>query len=79
MLMGHNDDRAPLRSKRLEHRQDEFPGGRIEITGWLVSQENQWVIDERPGDGRPLLLAAGKPSRTVMAAGKESDGRKQTL
>jgi hypothetical protein len=29
----------------------------IQIAGGLVSQQNGGVIDQRPGDGHPLLLA----------------------
>jgi hypothetical protein len=32
----------------------------VEISGWLVGQDQFWLIDERAGDRHALLFAAGK-------------------
>ena len=35
--------------------------------GRLVGQHQGWVLDQRPGDGHPLLLAAGHLVGSVVA------------
>src|SRR5688572_2022520 len=49
-------------------------GPRVEITGRLVGEEQDRIVDERAGDGHPLLLAAGELGRTVMRPVAEADG-----
>src|SRR5690606_26512947 len=41
--------------------------------GRLVCKQDMRVVDERPGDGHPLLLTAGKLRRLVRLAFGETD------
>jgi hypothetical protein len=38
----------------------------IQIAGWFVGKEEGWASDQRPGNGHPLLLAAGKLGWMVL-------------
>ena len=49
----------------LEHA---LGGGRVEIAGRLVGEEETRPIGDGTGDGYALLLTAGKLRRTVIAA-----------
>ncbi len=40
---------------------------RVEVAGGLVGQEDERTVDEGPGDGHPLLLAAGQLVGQVVA------------
>src|SRR6266566_2704940 len=45
----------------LQQQLNDLPrGGRIEVSRGLVREENPWIVDQRPGDRHPLLLAARK-------------------
>ena len=35
----------------------------IKVAGWLISQQNRWLVDERPRDRQHLLLAARECAR----------------
>ena len=54
-------------------------GGRVEVPGRLVGEEELGAIDEGAGDGDPLLLAPGQLGREVVAAAGEPDAREQVL
>ena len=41
-------------------------GRRIEVARWFVRQQIARLGDERPAEGRPLLLSMGQPSRAVV-------------
>ena len=63
----------PARVERFEHLHDFFAGGRVQVAGRLVGQDHVRVVDQRPGDGHALLLAAGKlegPMVEAVAAGR---------
>jgi len=47
---------------------NQFAGATVEIAGWLIGQQYLRLGDERPCQRQPLLLAAGKLSRTMMPA-----------
>ena len=66
-IVRHQDHRDPLGVELLEHPQDFDAGVRIEVAGRLVGQEQGGVVDQGPGDGHPLLLAARHLRRFVVA------------
>src|SRR4051812_33201072 len=72
-----HDRRARFAIDRLEQLDDASARVTIEITCWLVSEENAWCIDERAGDGDALLLAAGELRRKVVKAVAEPDAAKE--
>ena len=51
-----------------DHFKNQVPGAPVEITGWFIGQEYLGLGDERSRQRQPLLFAAGKLSRTMMAA-----------
>src|SRR6202022_2268127 len=45
----------------LQEQLDDLPGGRrVEVPGRLIGEKDPRIVDERPRDRDPLLLAAGK-------------------
>ncbi len=52
---------------------NQFPGATIEIAGWLIGQQHLRLGDERTRQRQPLLLAAGKLTRTMMSAILKAD------
>ena len=78
-IVRHQDDGDPLGVELLEHPQDFHAGVRIEVAGRLVGQQQRGAIDQRPGDGHPLLLAAGHLRRLVVGAVGQPDAVQQRL
>ena len=58
----------PWALQPLEHPQDLVAGTRIEIARRFVGQQQCRAIDQGPGDGDSLLLAAGHLRRLVVHA-----------
>ena len=48
-------------------------GGVIEVSGWLVSQKNFWLVDEGSANGDSLSFSAGKLRRAMSHAVRETD------
>src|ERR1700748_616515 len=44
----------------MQQEYDHFAGGRVEVTGGLVGQDELWAIGQGPRDSHALLLAAGQ-------------------
>src|SRR5688500_9866743 len=57
-FVGHQDDRIAGFGEPLKQRHDFRAGLRVEIAGRLVGQQQRWIVDQRPGDGDALTLAA---------------------
>src|SRR5919199_1394131 len=49
-------------------------GGGVEVAGRLVGQDDRWTGGDGPGDGHPLLLAAGELRGQVPHAFGQPDG-----
>ena len=49
-------------------------GARVEVAGRLVGQQDFGLVYQRPGDGHPLLLAAGKLPGLVGGPLLQPDG-----
>ena len=63
----------------LEHPKDFHARTRIEVAGRLVGQEQGRMIDQGPGDGHALLLAARHLRRLVIAPFGKPNQFQQTL
>ena len=72
-LVRNQNDRVALLIQILEERHDFFAGLRVEVSGWLVGENDFRVVGERSRDGDTLLLATGKLVRAVLHAVAESD------
>ena len=60
-LMGDDDHRDPqLLVQLLQKREDGIGGGGVQSGGGLIAEKHLRVRSQRPGDGHPLLLAAGE-------------------
>ncbi len=44
---------------------------RVEVPGRLVRDDHAGLVDEGPGDRRPLLLAAGERDRELVGLGAQ--------
>ena len=71
--MGDHQQGPPLRSELLEEVEDVPAGGRVEVAGRLVGEQQRRVAGERTGDRHPLHLPAGELRRTVVHAVREPD------
>lgn len=71
--MGHDEDRAPRIGLLLQELQDLHAGAEVEVPGGFVRHEERVVGGERPGDGHPLLLAAGQLARVVVEPFGQTD------
>src|SRR3978361_187599 len=59
-VVGRHDDGRAGAVDAVEEAHDPGRGGRVQVSGRLVGQEDQRPVDERAGDGDPLLLATGE-------------------
>ncbi len=57
----------------VEEVHDLGRGGRVEVAGRLVGEEDRRVVDQRAGDGHALALAAGELVGLVVHALAEPD------
>ena len=64
-----HDERFARCSGQVEEQGQDM-GSRflVEIAGWLVGQEEQGVVGQRPGNGHALLFAAGEAVREGVCA-----------
>jgi hypothetical protein len=56
VIMGDNDERLALLMQTVEQKENLAAAFRIQIAGWLISENHQGVIRQRTGNCRPLLL-----------------------
>ena len=68
LIVSDQEDGRPLGTVRHapEQLQDRLAGFGVERGGRLVGEDQRRVIDERPGDGDPLLLAPRERCRQVV-------------
>ena len=59
LVVGRHHHRGARPVDAVEQAHDAAVGG-VQVAGRLVGQEDQGPVDEGPGDGHPLLLAAGE-------------------
>jgi hypothetical protein len=71
-VMGHEHQRGLRLAVQPEQQFDDaLAGGRIQVAGGLVGEQHRGIGGEGPGDGHPLLLAAGQLVRVMALAGGE--------
>ena len=78
-LVRHHDDRLPGVVQLVEQAEDFLARAAVEIAGRLVGQQDRGLVDQRPGDGDALLLAAGKLVGPVAHAIAQADGFQRLL
>jgi hypothetical protein len=59
-VVGGHDHRGAGAVDAVEQAHDADRGGRVEVAGGLVGQQDQRPVHEGPGDRHALLLAAGE-------------------
>src|SRR5688500_591652 len=73
-IVGHDQDRrARLFVQLLEELDKAGPGSTIEVTGWLIGEENTRGVRKCAGNGHTLLLAARKLRWQVVESIAEAD------
>src|SRR5437667_7585599 len=72
LVRDQHDGDGVLVVEAFEDIQDLHAGGRIEVAGRLVGQQQRWSIDQGAGNGDPLLLAAGQLVGMVIFATAEA-------
>src|SRR5690606_29710633 len=55
----------------LEHRHDLLRSMAVEGAGWLIRQQDLGIVDQRPSNRHPLLLAAGELRGKMVGAGRK--------
>src|SRR5437899_1827010 len=77
-LVGHEDDRSTVGHGSLpQDAEDLAPGGRVQVAGRLVGEDQGRADDQGPGDRHPLLLAPGQLPGTVPGPVGEPDLRQR--
>src|SRR5215203_3426051 len=66
-------DRDPRSVQFLKQVEDLGAGDRVQVSGWLVGQQQGGAVDQRPGDSYPLHLPAGELGRAVVRPLGEAD------
>ena len=64
LVSDHYDGLAPGVQAR-QQLNDLRPGGRVKIPRRFVSKNHRRIVDQRPGDGNPLLLSSRKLRRSM--------------
>ena len=72
-LVRDHDDRSAGAVERFQQVHDLVAGGRVEVAGRLVGEDDVGIVDQGPGDGDALLLPAGKLRRGDGQAIGQSD------
>ena len=67
----HGDAALGVQPLKDIHDLDTGPG--VEVAGWLISQQNRWLVDERPRDRHALLLSTGELVGVVTGPVAEPD------
>src|SRR6266403_1250413 len=73
IVRDHDDGLAKIFVQLPQHLQHDFRVFRIQVSRWLVGEENLRLIDDRPRDGHALLLAAGEFRGLVMKTARQTE------
>ena len=60
LFMGHHHHGGAQRVDALQQSHDLQRAGRVQVAGGLVGHDGAGIVYQRPGNGHPLLLAAGQ-------------------
>ena len=76
--MGHGDQRAAagVVQQRLHHGRTGFE---VQVAGGLVRQDDGGLLDQRPGDGHALFLAAGEPADPAPLEAQDAQAVQQSV
>ena len=78
LVVGHQDEGDVAGGVEItEDIDDLLAGARVEIAGRLVGHQNGRPVGQRPGNGHPLLLAAGKLTGMMVHAIGQPDSIEQ--
>jgi hypothetical protein len=66
VVRDHQDGFVELVAESLEEREHLLAGLRIEVTGWLVTEDDGWIAYDGPRYANALLLAPGELSRKML-------------
>ena len=69
-VVGDHHDRPARRHQLVEQLQDRLARLAVEVPGGLVGQQDERVVDQRPGDAHALLLPAGQLHGAVVERGR---------
>ena len=72
-----DQDARPLLDQRVDRRLDGRLGDGIQRARRLVEDQQRRVLQQRPGDGDPLLLTAGELQPAVAANVSRPSGREE--
>src|SRR5579872_2272123 len=74
LVRDEHDRDAAIVLEALEDVHDLDAGAAVEISGGLVREQDRRIVQQRPRDGDPLLLAAGQLIRMMIDAIGKADG-----
>ena len=72
-----DEDRLLLAVQVEQQLADGLGGVAVEVAGRLVGQQQDRLVDQRPGDGHALPLAAGQLGRAVVEPAGQADAVEQ--
>ena len=73
--LAHREDHRDAGHVQLLEQGDDLLGGvAVQRAGRLIGKDDMGIVDQRAGDGHPLLLAATHLIGAVVRAIRESDG-----
>src|SRR5271157_206020 len=72
LVRDHDDGLAGI-VELAQHFHDFITGGRVQVTGGFVGQDDVGVVDQRAGDGHALLLTPGELGRPVVDSIAQAD------
>ena len=77
--MRHQDNGFALLVKLIEQAENFRAGRGVKVACGFVREDDERIIDQRPGDSNPLLLSARKLERLVVETMLEAHARRQLL
>ncbi len=75
--VGDEDDGVAGGVETLEEAHDLEARLRVQVAGWLISEQDRRIVDEREADCDPLLFAAGQLLGPLEPLRLQSDGLQQ--
>jgi hypothetical protein len=71
LVVRDDENRRAIGVEPLEEGDHLGAGSRVELTRWLVGEQELGRVRERSGNRNPLLLSTGELGRSVILAGAE--------
>jgi hypothetical protein len=71
----HNSNIACI--ELLQDSHNLYTGMAIQISRWLIGQDQRWPCNQRAGNSHALLLSAGEFCGPVIRPRKQSDQRQR--